>query len=185
MPKISELPALAKATSEDLIPIVDDAGNITKKVRAADSVPLKGVGLGDINGGSTAGVLTTDASGAVNAGKATAQNIESTTSVDANGWTVTKVSSNVTIYQKAYPEQQYGAVTGVAFAATLLPVGTTWATVSPYIQLSSRSTAGVSGASNDIRLNSRANTDSTKFDILITASAITYAFITATIIKVG
>lgn len=43
MPKISELPALAKATSEDLIPIVDDAGNITKKVRAADAVPDKAV----------------------------------------------------------------------------------------------------------------------------------------------
>lgn len=39
MPRISELPALAQATSGDLIPIVDDAGNITKKVTADKVVP--------------------------------------------------------------------------------------------------------------------------------------------------
>lgn len=39
MPRISELPALAQATSGDIIPIVDDAGNITKKVTANKVVP--------------------------------------------------------------------------------------------------------------------------------------------------
>ena len=39
MPRISELPALAQATSGDVIPIVDDAGNITKKVTADKVVP--------------------------------------------------------------------------------------------------------------------------------------------------
>lgn len=54
MPKISELPALAKATSEDLIPIVDDSGNITKKVRAADSVPANSVNEQAVTDGSIA-----------------------------------------------------------------------------------------------------------------------------------
>lgn len=39
MPRISELPALAQATSGDIIPIVDDSGNITKKVTANKVVP--------------------------------------------------------------------------------------------------------------------------------------------------
>lgn len=39
MPRITELPALAQATSGDIIPIVDDAGNITKKVTANKVVP--------------------------------------------------------------------------------------------------------------------------------------------------
>lgn len=39
MPRISELPALAQATSGDVIPIVDDSGNITKKVTANKIVP--------------------------------------------------------------------------------------------------------------------------------------------------
>lgn len=39
MPRISKLPALAQATSGDVIPIVDDAGNITKKVTANKVVP--------------------------------------------------------------------------------------------------------------------------------------------------
>lgn len=39
MPRITELPALAQATSGDVIPIVDDAGNITKKVTANKVVP--------------------------------------------------------------------------------------------------------------------------------------------------
>lgn len=120
MPKISELPALAKATSEDLIPIVDDAGNITKKVRAADSVPLKGVGLGDINGGSTAGVLKTDASGTVSV---------ATNSVDANGWKVRDFGTF-----KRYTKRQWteaGSFTGGQtkyFSFGNLPVGVTYST---------------------------------------------------------
>ena len=39
MPRITELPALAQATSGDVIPIVDDSGNITKKVTADKVVP--------------------------------------------------------------------------------------------------------------------------------------------------
>lgn len=38
MPKISGLPALAKATNDDLLAIVDDAGNITKKVTRGDFI---------------------------------------------------------------------------------------------------------------------------------------------------
>lgn len=52
MPRISELPALAQATSGDLIPIVDDAGNITKKVTANKVVP---------DGSLSASQLATDA----------------------------------------------------------------------------------------------------------------------------
>lgn len=63
MPKITALQSETSPTSDDFLAIVDNASGTTKKVTKADL--LKGQALTNLNGGTTAGVLTTDASGNV------------------------------------------------------------------------------------------------------------------------
>lgn len=63
--KITDLPALTVADDTDLFAVVDVSGNVTKKVPRSGLVPNGSVTLEKINGGTTAGAIVTNASGAV------------------------------------------------------------------------------------------------------------------------
>lgn len=63
MPKITQLTSDTSPTNDDFLPIVDNAGSVTKKTTKRDL--LKNQPLTNLYGGTTAGVLTTNTSGAV------------------------------------------------------------------------------------------------------------------------
>lgn len=79
MPRISQLPSLTTAANDDELPIVDVSASTTNKITRGDllKAPLPidsvttaaitdaNVTLPKLNGGTTAGVLTTNSSGAV------------------------------------------------------------------------------------------------------------------------
>ena len=73
-----------------------------------------GVSLGNINGGSTAGVLTTDASGNVTVGAKT---------VDANGWTVYNYGPWKQYRKRVTFNQTIGALAVLSISSNNLPVG--------------------------------------------------------------
>lgn len=114
MPRISQLPSLIAADNADEIAIVDVSASTTKKITRGDllkaPLPTKSVTLPAINGGATAGVLTTDANGGVSVGAKT---------VDANGWTVYNYGA-----WKEYSKVWTGINPGVAPAGGVVPIVT-------------------------------------------------------------
>lgn len=100
MPRISELPALAQATSGDLIPIVDDSGNITKKVTANKVVPDGSVVATQLASNSVTTAKIGD--GQVTAGKIDFSTfnlgyVERTTNITATSTPSTVLSISVTV----------------------------------------------------------------------------------------